>query len=107
MRRYSGLRALLNLYTAHQRLVDDRRELDDVLAAGVGGAGECLDVRLVLGPRGRVDVEVGQHLRTVQRDVEGSRSDCREVRLAEMQSDRMAGPRGEARNRVGEVVHAR
>src|SRR5205823_12332025 len=65
----SWLSLLLNLHPTGQCLVDDRSDLDHVLAAGVGVFRELLDHRFVLRAGGREDIEVRQDLRAVDAHV--------------------------------------
>src|ERR1035438_5788204 len=74
-------------------------------AAGArGDLAELLHHRLVLSAGGGEDVEVGQHLRPVDQDVEGPRARRRPVLLGEMQSDRVGSAGDGAGDRVGEIA---
>src|SRR5580704_272902 len=76
--------ALLHLDPAEQGLVDDRCELNDVLAAGIGIHGELLDDGLILSPRRREDIEIAQYLRAVDSHVEFPSAGGVEVSFGEM-----------------------
>src|SRR5260370_21714036 len=75
---------LLDLDSAYQGLIDDRSECDYVVAGGTGGLRKLLDHCLVHGAGSRDDVEVGQHTRAVDADVESSRTGCAEEGLCKM-----------------------
>src|SRR6267142_5345094 len=96
----------LHFDPAHQRLIDDRSELDHKLPAGIGVRGELPDDGLVLGPGGREDVERTQHLRAVDSHVERPRTRRGEEGFGKMQPRRVAGARRKPGNRVGEVPNA-
>ena len=78
-----------HFYAGDQRVVDDRCEDDYDLTAAVGGCREALSDGLELSACRREDVEVGQHLRTVDRDIKGARSGGRRGILAEVQPHRI------------------
>src|SRR5215471_13482850 len=84
--------ASLDLNPAYQGQILDRRKSNHVLAARIGVGGELFDDSFVPCPSGGKDVEVGQHLRTVDAHVENSGVRCRPECLGKMQSYRMAGP---------------
>ena len=66
--------------------------------------GELFDHRLVFGPGGGQDVEVGQHLVSVDDDVEDARASRRPELLGEMQAQRVGMARREAGDDVAEVA---
>src|SRR5215469_4067408 len=85
-------------------VVLDGGELDGERPVGRGDLGELLHHRLVLAAGGGEYVEVGQHLRPVDGDVEDPRARRCPVLLGEMQPDRVAGPGDGAGDRVAEVT---
>src|SRR5258707_742956 len=82
---------LLDLDSAYQRLIDDRSECDYVVAGGTGGLRKLLNYRLIYAAGGRNDIEVGQHTRAVDADVESSGTGCAEEGLGEVQPHCVAG----------------
>src|SRR4029079_15260371 len=81
-------------------------ELDRVISGGVGVDGELLDVGLPLSACRCEDVVLRQDLSPVDLHGELSLTSGRLAVLAEVQADRMAGTRGEAGDRVREVVES-
>src|ERR1700722_636036 len=87
-------------------VVLDGDELDGDRAGAARRRGERLGDRLELPAGGGEDVEVGQHLRPVDEDVEDARPGGGPVLLGEVEADVVAGPGGEAGDGVGEVAVA-
>src|ERR1700733_8392916 len=87
-------------------VVLDGDELDGDRPAAAGGSGERLGDRLELAAGGGEDVEVGQDLAAVDEDVEGPRPGGGPVLLGEVEPHRVAGPRCQPGDGVGEVAVA-
>src|ERR1043165_8586681 len=85
-------------------IADNGRELDVDGTAAVGSHGEVLVDRLVLRSCGGDDVEVGQHLRAVDGDVEDALPRKVDVILGEVQPYQVLRVRRQVRNRIRKIT---
>src|SRR5262249_21204607 len=89
---------------AYLGIVLDRGELNRDLAAAVCVRGELFDHGNILAACGGEDVEVAQHLRAIDRDIEESCPRTVPVDLGKVQSRGIRSSRREVGNGVGEVA---
>src|SRR5260370_1031609 len=97
---------LLNFNSADEGLVGDGGKDEVDLAAGVGGGGELPDHRFVHRAGRRENVEVSEHLRAIDRDVEDTLTGCCQERFSKVQAHGMGGSCGKAWKRVAKVAEA-
>src|SRR5260370_7909821 len=97
---------LLNFNSADEGLVGDGGKDEVDLAAGVGGGGELPDHRFVHRAGRRENVEVSEHLRAIDRDVEDTLTGCCPKLFRKMQPHGMARSGAKAWKRVGKLADA-
>lgn len=87
-------------------MIGHRRELDRDRATSVGGNGELLNHGFIGSASRRHDIEVAQHLRPIDADIEGAPTRGGEEGLRLVQTHQVGAASGQFRNGIAEIAIA-